>query len=260
MLSVSFLLPYAGNFTLGRKIVQEESDDIAATIPQMDGGFSRRLSELMDERGVTGGDVARLLGVTRTAVSAWKHGRVANMKAIYTLKLAQFFNVNPRWLETGFGRKDLHADERTAPETPPIRYDVPHTVPAPLRSVPLLKWEQASHYRGGVIVGAADVVPVAAEVSPMAFAIKQQGDAMSGADPHSIPDGTTVVIDPSAEYGHGSIVLAKRPADILAVLRMIWFDGGVPYLKALNPSFPMLDMPPNTVVIGKAVFTQNALP
>lgn len=231
--------------------MQREIDDIAAIIPDMDGKVGRRLIALMDEKGVSGGDIARLLGVSRTAVSAWRRGAVANMKAVYILRLAQYFNVNPRWLETGFGPKE---GSNPISEVPDRRY-IPHTEPTPLRSVPVLKWDQASSYRGGPVVGAGETIQVAAEVGPMAFAIRQQGDAM---EPR-IADGAVVIIDPAAEYAHGSVILAKRPTDPLAVLRLLWYDGGIPSLRALNPAYPMLDMPSNTVVIGKAVVVQMAL-
>jgi SOS-response transcriptional repressor LexA len=249
----SFLSARSDKFTPGLKEVQGVRDDKREIIADMDGGVGKRLDALLEEKNMSGAELGRLVGVSRASVSAWRRGLTADLKARHLNKMASIFGVNPRWLETGFGSRELVNSSLPAPQ---VRYDVPHTghTHLHLRNVPVLTWEQATHW-GGDVSGSVEYVPVATEVSSRAFAIRQQGDAMVP----DVKDGAFVVIDPVAEVSHGSVVLAKRPLDQIATLRMLWYDGGVPSLRAMNSAYPSLDMPADTVVVGKAVWVQAPL-
>lgn len=125
--------------------------------------------------------------------------------------------------------------------------------------VPLISWTTAGrwaevsdpHPRGE----GEEWVPTTAKVGPNAFAIRVRGDSMEP----KIPDGAIVIIDPARQHEHGSIVLAKRTGDQEATLKQLWFDGATPKLKALNPRYPILDMPKDTRIIGVAVRLEQDL-
>jgi SOS-response transcriptional repressor LexA len=119
--------------------------------------------------------------------------------------------------------------------------------------VPLISWTTAGKwaeaqdpYGPGE---AEEWVVTTATVGPNAFALRVVGDSMEP----KIPDGAIVIIDPARNFQHGSVVLAKRTMDQEATLKQLWYDGPVPKLRPLNPRYPILDMPPDTRIIGVAV-------
>lgn len=124
----------------------------------------------------------------------------------------------------------------------------------PLRGrVPLISWTTA-----GMWADVEDTHPpgngdewimTTANVGPHAFALRVQGDSM---EPR-VPDGSIVIIDPDRGHHHGSIVLAKRTSDQQATLKQLWYDGATPKLRPLNERYDILDMPPDTRIIGVAV-------
>lgn len=98
-------------------------------------------------------------------------------------------------------------------------------------------------------------MPTVEAVGPNAFALRVVGDSMEP----KIADGVIVIIDPSRQYKHGSIVLAKRTSDQEATLKQLWYDGTVPKLRPLNPRYAILDMPEDTRIIGVAVWQGSSL-
>lgn len=226
--------------------MQEVFDAARQTIVGM-GTLAERLELAMREAGIkSAAELGRRVGVSRASAGDWLNGKTQTIDGDNLVRAAAVLGVHPRWLQTGMG-----------PKSPPLRTDTqgPHTGYSVLRAIPLLSWEQATVAGEGVLPASLGRVTVAGAVGPLAFAIRQQGDSL---EPR-IPDGAIVVIDPGVQFVHGDIVLANRPDDPHAVLRQLWFDGGQAFLRPLNRSYPTLDMPTTTRVIGKAVAVQLTL-
>jgi len=130
-----------------------------------------------------------------------------------------------------------------------------NTAPGPdIRGhVPVISWTKAGKW--GEVQDlfqpgdAEDWIATTAAVSKSAFALRVRGDSMEP----KIPDGSIVIIDPAAQYGHGKIVLAKRTTDQEVTLKQLWYDGAIPKLRPLNERYAILDMPEDTRIIGVAV-------
>ena len=104
---------------------------------------------------------------------------------------------------------------------------------------------------------AEEWVETTAAVGPHAFALRVRGDSMTNPDDRrSIPDGAIVICDPGAvgplEALHNRIVVAKLTGEQQATLKLLWFDGAKPWLKPLNPRYPMLACPPDTRIVAVA--------
>ncbi|MGF6348930.1 helix-turn-helix domain-containing protein [Variovorax sp. W2I14] len=70
----------------------------------MDRGFSERLKNLVaaEGRGCKA-ELARHCGVTRPAITHWLSGRNKGVEATCLFAIADYFNVDPRWLAVGTG-------------------------------------------------------------------------------------------------------------------------------------------------------------
>lgn len=76
---------------------------------------------MRDRRGLSQGQLARSVGVTRPAVSKWENGETENLKLVNILKLCQFFRISADELLGGeiaaidaLATKQLHANEPPA--------------------------------------------------------------------------------------------------------------------------------------------------
>lgn len=65
------------------------------------GNFADRLDALMSKSKLNGAKLAAAVGVTPTAVTRYKQGRIPGAEEL--LKLAKVFNVSPYWLVSGRG-------------------------------------------------------------------------------------------------------------------------------------------------------------
>lgn len=123
--------------------------------------------------------------------------------------------------------------------------------------VPLISWKTAwrwTEVQDTYQYGADEHIETSVRVGRHAFALEVVGDSMyREGDQRSIPDGATVVIDPSREPSHKDVILVKRERDNLFCLRQLWFDGSRPYLKPLNDAYPTIEFAGDIVIVGRAM-------
>jgi SOS-response transcriptional repressor LexA len=201
--------------------------------------LAQRLKAARKRLGLTQTKLATMAGVQQTDVSKIERGEIRKTTAIPTL--ARALQCDPHWLQTGDGQPGWDNQNNTV------------AGPEFKGRVPLISWVQAGHWTEIVDNfepgDAEDWVETTAKVSSNAFALRIVGDSMAP----RVPDGAVVIFDPGRGYHHGSLVLAKRTGDQQATFKQLWYDGPTPFLKPLNDRFPMLDMPPDTQIIGVAV-------
>lgn len=92
-----------------------------------------------------------------------------------------------------------------------------------------------------------------------AFWLRVEGDSMTAPSGLSIPEGTLVLIDTGRQAANGSLVIAKLTDANEATFKKLIVDGGVKYLKGLNPAWPMKELHNNCRIIGVAVQTMMKL-
>ena len=79
--------------------------------------ISERLTELMNEKGISNNELAEILGVTPCSVGRWKRG-VKNMRLTQFIKIANYFNCSLDFL---IGRSENYID--FVPKECPPFYD-----------------------------------------------------------------------------------------------------------------------------------------
>lgn len=92
-----------------------------------------------------------------------------------------------------------------------------------------------------------------------AFWLLVDGDSMTAPAGLSIPEGTYVLFDTGREPINGSLVVAKMSDSNEATFKKLIMDGGVKYLKGLNPAWPLIPINGNCQIIGVAVETKMRL-
>jgi SOS-response transcriptional repressor LexA len=126
------------------------------------------------------------------------------------------------------------------------------------REVPLISWVQAGDWNNLVDnfpAGHAEKwIATYAKVSKHAFALRVMGDSMT--NPHgapSFPEGTIIIVDPERSAQPGKFVVVRQNLDSECTFKQLVRDGGVHYLKPLNPRYPVLEMLPDAVVSGVVI-------
>lgn len=120
--------------------------------------------------------------------------------------------------------------------------------------LPVLKWanvgEPVHHSK------VTHVMPYAEPLSPAAFVLSVETDAMVAPSAHqrSLVPGSYIVVDPQATARVGDFVVALTPGASAGVVRQLIEDGGVQYLCALNPRYAELVKVTGSVrIIGRVM-------
>lgn len=115
-------------------------------------------------------------------------------------------------------------------------------IPAPdVRDyVPLISMVQAGNFSEAIdslhVGDYFEKIPTSYPKKRHTFALEVSGESMMP----RFPPGMRLIVEPDMEYQSGDFVIAKNGGD--ATFKQIMKDGGVWYLKPLNPQFPTLPL------------------
>lgn len=73
-----------------------------------------RIVEAREELDISKAELARRAGVSRATVSMWESGQIESLKDDHLVLLAELFNLNPKWLNSGKGPRRPAARGGTA--------------------------------------------------------------------------------------------------------------------------------------------------
>ena len=114
-----------------------------------------------------------------------------------------------------------------------------------LNRVPVISWVKAGNWRDIEHYDSDDMEYVqTVKFIEDGFALRVHGDSMQP----EFADGDIIVIDPHAPQDAGCYVVAVH--DNQATLKKLVYDGTTPYLKPLNPQYPMLSWDESTRIVG----------
>lgn len=220
--------------------------------------FSKRLSGLMTQRGVSASSLAEAVGKSRQSVNYWMSGR--NEPSAETLaQIAEFLETSALWLKTGevAGPQSdiLRPQGNSAPDgyvRVPV-FDVSAgcgSRPAPADDIVSGYLDVASWFlRGlpGVVTTAhINVVP-------------SSGDSMEP----TIASTALCLVDRSQNEIRREGIYCLRADDVLLIKRVQRNLDGTITLLSDNPRYPPQCVSPDvlerTVIIGRVIYTFNGL-
>jgi SOS-response transcriptional repressor LexA len=163
-----------------------------------------RIRQVLDERGMSQSELARLVGVKQQTVSYICADKGAESSR-YATQIAEVLGVNPRWLQ--FGGEGKH--------DPIVRIEM-SGVEIALARVPVLSDDDVRLFieTGKLPESNRRTLMTDARTGPRCFAIELEGESMS---PQFIA-GDKVVIDPD---------IAPEPGDYVCAT----FDGAITFRK-----------------------------
>lgn len=191
--------------------------------------------------------LARALGdKSASQISQWLNAS----RDSKTGKPRSISNASAREIERLLGKPNAWLD------TP---HDVALSAAAPLARLPLISWVQA-----GKLTAMDDyflndepdqwVETYQSKPGPNSFALRIEGDSMTSSTGLSFPSGCIILIDPNRGAKQGDYVVAHNDQTKVATFKQLMHDGGVWYLKPLNPAYPTISIDdPNLCVIGVAI-------
>lgn len=206
--------------------------------------FENRIGELLDSTSGTDSDKAKLLGVSRQTISAWRTGARSPRQPMIE-HIASVFKVSIQWL-MGFD----------VPQQEDQFFSHPDILPVTTRRVPLL----GTIACGEPILAESDIdtLTIVSQDIKCDFALRCKGNSMIGA---RIFDGDIVFIRKQDYVDDGAI--AAVVLDDEATLKRVYHlaDGRVE-LRAENPTFKSIiiggDNETRTCrILGKAVAFQS---
>lgn len=215
--------------------------------------FGKRVQEMRLACSMTQEQLASKAGITQGVIAQIEGGRNKGSKHI--VSLARALRVNPNWLETGRGQagvvgnkesQNKHANTSAGPE---------------LRGrVPVISWVQAGDWAHAVDnnqPGHADEwAETTAPVHQHTYALRVNGDSMTsptGEEP-TFPHGTKIIVEPdlidAPENLINRLLIVRSNGDTECTFKQLVRDSGVFYLKPINPRYPMLPLPADSVICG----------
>ncbi|KFX07255.1 hypothetical protein KP22_03960 [Pectobacterium betavasculorum] len=191
--------------------------------------LGERLLARREELGMTQETLADKAGVTRMAISKIELGATQKPRADNLFSLAKALKVNPNWLVSGKGDKELVMPDLVVDNATPV--DVL------TREVPLISWVQAGSFTEATLLPREDYAyyPCPVKCSQHSFALKIEGESML---PRFEP-GDIIYVDPELiDPPSGKYVIARLNGNFEATFKQLQIMDGQHYLKALNPDYP----------------------
>lgn len=205
--------------------------------------WASRIRSRMKELNMTHEELASKLDVTRGAITHYLSGRrVPPLRKFQ--KLATILKADPAWLQ--FGSTNAIEPDKLKP-----------TKSNAHRPIPVLTWKQAADYDAGSSSkkAANESLPHFFTDQPHWYALPVKGDAMTASlgQQKSFCEGEMLIVNPDKEPTHGDFVIAVLPKAKDATFKQYVEDGGIRYLKPLNPQYPLTQLDKSTSICGVVV-------
>jgi SOS-response transcriptional repressor LexA len=201
---------------------------------------------LMRNQSINQEKLAEHLGITKGAVSHWLNGRrepsLGEIAKILQYLGKQKFSVGAGGLIIIDGDVENTSLCRVRAKYPVISH------------VTAATWDTAAETQLQQVANQwfeSDV-----QIQGKAFWLQVDGDSMVAPTGLTIAEGTFVLFDTGRIPVNGSLVIARPSESDGVTFKKLVIDGGMKYLKALNPQWPLIPIDENCRVIGVAVETK----
>lgn len=211
--------------------------------------WSERVRSRMKALGLTQEELAHKMGITRGAITHYLGGRrVPPLKQFQ--KLAAILKTDPAWLQFGITVERNQSDKKISAKKEKIE---PTKQP-----LAILSWEQVAEFVDVTKLRHEEIkewIPHFYTDKSHWYALRIKGDAMTAplSQSKSFHEGDIIIVDPDKTATHGSYVIALLPRAKEVTFKQYVVDGGVHYLKPLNPQYPIVQIDKSTHICGVVV-------
>ncbi len=206
----------------------------------MNSTLGQRIRQRRKELGLSQERLGELAGLDQTVISKLERGDVQETARI--AELAHALGCDALWLATG--KQTGGKEPRQAKHTRESVHEVPYK-----GKVPLISYVAAGSWSDAVdnlAPGDAEQwVDTTVPVKRHTYALRVEGDSM---EPR-FPNGAILIVEPEAEPKNGSYVIVRQNGTD-ATFKQLVHDGGVWYLKPVNPRYPIMQLGPDAVLCG----------
>lgn len=190
-----------------------------------------RIIEALDSTGKKDAEIAREVGISKSAITQWRKGHVKGMRAETAAALERATGYSATWLATGRGNKLIETNVEAAPDI------------GNRRKYPLISFVQAGNWCTASDLfqpGDAELwLECVKDLGAQGYVLRVKGESMTNPlGMPSFPDGILIFINPNAQCIPGDYVIAKRDQENEATFKQYKIVDGAPYLHAINPAWP----------------------
>lgn len=203
-----------------------------------------RLQDLVAQKG-TQKALADAVGIAETVISRMlypegkKHKRNIGEQSVRMIEAA---------LKLPQGWMDGIAEDSN------VQYRGQHT---PKDSFPVISWVNAGQWMEAIEPydrrSIDNWLETTTQCSEESFWLDVKGDSMTAPAGLSIPEGTSILVDPLVEARNGKLVVAKLEHENEATFKKLVIDAGRKFLKPLNPQYPITEINESCRIIGVVV-------
>lgn len=209
--------------------------------------YKERIKAARRHAGLTQAQLAKVVGIDQASISDLERGR--SQRSSYNASIAKACGVSAIWIESGTGPM-VSADAEPSNVKDVVQ-------PEMLYRYPVISWVSAGSWEEAVQPypdGFSDRYEISDYDSKgPAFWLEVKGDSMTAPTGTSVPEGMMILVDTEADVKPGKLVIAKLPASNEATFKKLVEDGGIRYLKPLNPAYKMVECDEQCRIIGVAV-------
>jgi len=211
--------------------------------------FKDRLKAARRHAKLNQGELAVRAGITQTSISDLERGK--SKATAHVAKLADACGVRALWLSDGKGEMTV-ASNQSEPSNVAIIAQ-----PEQMHRYPVVSWVTAGAWSEAVQPfpdGFSDRYDISDyKAKGPAFWLEVKGDSMTSTSAPSIPEGSQILVDTEADVRPGKLVIAKLSGSNEATFKKLVEDGGIRYLKPLNPAYPTVQCSDDCKIIGVVV-------
>ncbi|WP_440090120.1 LexA family protein [Pseudomonas fragariae (ex Marin et al. 2024)] len=205
-----------------------------------------RLKQARKHAQLTQAELAERAGIKQASVSEIERGLTRTSG--YLVKFATICQVDPVWLSEGSGSMISSREPSNVAMV---------AQPEQMYRYPVVSWVTAGSWSEAVQPfpdGFSDRYDLSDYKSKgPAFWLEVKGDSMTSTSAPSIPEGSQILVDTEADVRPGKLVIAKLADSNEATFKKLVEDGGVRYLKPLNPAYPTVQCSDDCKIIGVVV-------
>ncbi|WP_263261997.1 XRE family transcriptional regulator [Pseudomonas sp. RIT-PI-S] len=207
------------------------------------------VKQKMRERRLTQEQLAERIGRSQGALNHWLSGRRRPDLETMNDVLRELGEVDLEVVQI------LRVNEQRGQYNPAQVASGPEwAISGPGFSYPLLEWAAAADEKPSIAHYSTGVSHFSDyHARGPAFWLTVEGESMSAAFGRSVPAGSLILVDPYAQAHTGSLVIVSAPEHQQAVFRELLEEGGRRYLRALNPTWPVLGWEPGWQIKGVVV-------